>query len=147
MTMMLRNVWHDGEVSAPELTVSNLSVVQMWVSAVNQKDIDHAERLSSADIEIVGPRSSAKGHDVLRDWIARAGITLITRRSFARSADIVLEQEATWNSSETGGRPSTSVIVMLFTVQDAMVRRVRRSDSLDAALTESRLTEADEIRP
>ncbi len=129
-----------------EATFANLEIVRRWISAVNEKKLEDAERHSCADIEIVGPKDSARGCHVLRDWIARAGITLETRRSFARLGAVVLEQKATWNSTDTGGSSSTAILSSSFALQDGRVCRVARFNSLHAAFGDSGLTEADEVK-
>jgi hypothetical protein len=124
---------------------TSLAIVVEWVDAANQRRIDDVVRLSSRDVEVVGPRGSARGADVLRDWIARAGVTLQTLRRFTKNEHVVLEQQGMWQSSETGGIPSTALIATHFTVVDGSVSRIARFDSLSAALADASLSSDDEI--
>jgi ketosteroid isomerase-like protein len=61
-----------------------IRTVKAWQEAANAQDIDHLLAVSDETIEIVGPRGVASGHQMLRDWMARAGLTLETRQTFAR---------------------------------------------------------------
>ncbi len=90
---------------APEL-----SIVQAWQQAANEQDIARLLALSTADIALVGPRGRGTGHALLRQWVARAGLTLTTLRLFHRGDSVVLAQQARWQSAETDGVPSEATI-------------------------------------
>src|SRR5258708_30740143 len=70
------------------------AIVQAWQAAANQQDIDRLLALSDANIEIVGPRGSGYGHQLLRDWIARAGLQLTTLRTFTCAQTVVPDQHS-----------------------------------------------------
>lgn len=123
----------------------NISLITDWLNAVNEKDIEKVMRLSSDEIEIVGPRGSARGRDVLSDWIDRAGIRLQTLRHFASSKHVVMEQQAAWESPQTKGRQATAFVSTHFTIADGVISRIARFDSLPQALEEASLSEQDEI--
>ena len=53
-----------------------LEVVRAWHDAVSRGDANALVALSADDIEVGGPRGSAHGHAILRDWLERAGIQL-----------------------------------------------------------------------
>src|SRR3712207_7719526 len=61
--------------------------VRAWHEAVNRGDVDALLALSDDEIEIGGPRGSARGSAVLRDWLERAGIRLEPCRWFASPTD------------------------------------------------------------
>jgi hypothetical protein len=84
---------------------SEIATVQAWQAAANDQDIDRLLALSAADIAIIGPRGRGSGHQILRDWIARAGLTLTTYRIFQRRDTVVLAQHARWQSDATGVWP------------------------------------------
>ncbi len=46
---------------------SPVAITQAWQDAANRQDIDRLVALSEPDIEIVGPRGSGHGHQLLRD--------------------------------------------------------------------------------
>ena len=123
-----------------------ISVIKQWVQAVNGQDIGEAEHLCAEDIEIVGPKGSAKGRHVLREWIARAGIRLETQRWFGSGRDIVVTQHATWGDPEPSDSQSTVLVSTHFTINSGTVCRVARFDSLQAALEDAGLSEQDEVR-
>jgi hypothetical protein len=73
--------------------VASLAIVQAWQEAANSQNID---RLLELSIEVVGPRGSGFGYQLLRDWIARAGLTLETLRVFVHGNTVVVEQHGAW---------------------------------------------------
>jgi hypothetical protein len=123
-----------------------LAIVQAWEEAANHQNIDRLIELSAPDIEIIGPRGAAQGHQVLRDWLGRAGLTLKTFRSFGRNKTIVLAQHGSWRSVETGEVMGEQNLATCFHVNDRQVIQVARYDSLDLALAEAGLDGSDEIR-
>ena len=42
--------------------------------ALNAGNVERVIALSTADVEVGGPRGAGRGADLLRDWVARAGI-------------------------------------------------------------------------
>jgi hypothetical protein len=52
-----------------------LEIVDAWVAAVNERDAERLVSLSDPQIELVGPRGSGSGQQLLRDWLARAELT------------------------------------------------------------------------
>jgi hypothetical protein len=125
-------------------TEEALAIALAWQEAANAQNIERLIELSDADIEMVGPRGSGFGHQLLRDWIARAGLTLETRRAFAQGADVVLEQRGIWRSLESGEVTGDKTLASAFQVQAGRVTRFARHDQLDTALAAAGLTEADE---
>src|SRR5215211_7431068 len=119
-------------------------VVRAWHEAVNQGDADALVALSTGDIEIGGPRGSARGSAVLRDWLGRAGIQLEPRRWFASPTELVVEQIATWRGPD-GAVTDPQLIASSFTVEDGKVMRTVRYGSLKEALTATGLTLTDEV--
>ena len=119
-------------------------VVRAWHDAVNRVDADALVALSDDDIEIVGPRGSARGSALLRDWLGRAGIRLEPRRWFASPAALVVEQVATWRGQD-GGVTDPGVIASSFEVENGLVSRTVRYGSLTEALAATGLTLSDEI--
>jgi len=67
----------------------------------------------------VGPRGSGYGHQLRRDWMARAGLTLEIQRTFAREKTVVMAQHGI---------------------------RFARFDDLESALKDGDLAEVDELK-
>ena len=82
----------------------------------------------------MGPRGSGFGHQLLRDWIARAGLTLKTLRAFVRGNTVVVEQHGVWHSLDTGEVTGEKILASVFQVDNQHVMRFARYDSLNAAL-------------
>jgi hypothetical protein len=51
----------------------SLALVMVWQAASNAEDSDLLLAVSDPQIEIAGPRGSGRGHQMLRDWLVRAG--------------------------------------------------------------------------
>lgn len=68
-----------------------VATVRAWQEAANRQDAGEILARSASDIRIVGPRGVAQGHDVLRAWLKRAGLTLTTRSLYARGETVVAE--------------------------------------------------------
>ncbi len=118
-------------------------IAQVWQDAASNQDVDRLLDLSDPQIEIVGPRGSGYGHQLLRDWVGRAGLSLTTLRVFACGNAVVIAQHGVWRSGETGEIAGEADVASHFRVDDGRVVRVARFDSLDAALAEAELSEAD----
>jgi hypothetical protein len=124
---------------------SSIAIVKAWQDAARNQAIERLLDLSDSNIEIVGPRGSGFGHQLLRDWIARAGLRLTSLRAFVHDSSVVIEQRAVWHSVETGEKVSESIIASQFRVQDNRVSQFARYDNLDTALKQSGLSLADEV--
>lgn len=129
---------------ASDVNRHRLEIVRAWHEAVNRGDADALMVLSDDDIEVGGPRGSAHGSALLRDWLARAGIQLEPRRWFDSSSELVVEQIAIWRSPD-GTFTDPQTIATLFAVESGLVTRSVRFDSLMEALVAAGLTFQDEI--
>jgi hypothetical protein len=125
---------------------SPLEVAAAWQQAANDQDAERLLAASDPNIEIVGPRGSGYGHQLLRDWLGRAGLTLTTLRTFARGETVVLAQRGVWRAIEGGDVNGERDLASRFDVQSGRVVRFARYDSLDQALEAAGLTAADEVR-
>lgn len=125
------------------MTVVDLAV--QWIDALNRQDVDLLLRLSDPQIEIVGPRGSVRGHDILRDWLSRAGATFTTSRVFARDDIVVFEQEGRWLNAETNDQASFAKVASVLRVSEGKVGSYARFDTLEAALTHAGLSIADRV--
>jgi SnoaL-like domain len=125
--------------------ISAYAVVRDWVGAVNRQDAELLVALSDPGIKVVGPRGSGYGHQLLRDWLGRAGLTLETRRAFARDDAVVLAQRGVWRSSETGVVSGEAEVASRFRVSGGRIVQYARHDDLAVALREAGLEESDEV--
>jgi hypothetical protein len=129
---------------ASALNSDRFEIVRAWHEEVNRGDADAVMALSHDDIEVGGPRGSARGSALLRDWLSRAGIHLEPRRWFVSPTELVVEQIATWQSSD-GTSTDPQTIASSFAVENGLVTRSVRYDSLMEALTAGGLTLRDEL--
>ncbi|HEV8191353.1 MAG TPA: hypothetical protein VGP82_07685 [Ktedonobacterales bacterium] len=84
------------------------------MAAANAQHVERLLELSDPNIEVVGPRGSRFGHQLMRDWLARAGLELETLHVFARGDTPVLEQHGIWRSQETGEVTGKKVLASFF---------------------------------
>ena len=129
---------------ASVLNRDRFEVVRAWHEAVNRGDADALVALCDDDIEVGGPRGSARGCAIVRDWHERAGIQLERRRWFASPAELVVEQVATWRGPD-GAVTDSQIIASSFTVEDGRVMRTIRYGSLEEALAATGLALVDEV--
>jgi hypothetical protein len=120
-----------------------VAVVQAWLDAANQRESERLIDLSAADIAIVGPRGTGYGHQLLREWIERAGLELTTERVFVRGGAVVVAQRGVWRSLETGEVRGEQQVASRFVVKDGRVALIARYDSLDEALAAAGVGEGD----
>jgi ketosteroid isomerase-like protein len=79
---------------------AHIAVVQAWHDAVNAADLDRVVELVHDDVEIGGPRGTARGADRVRDWVTRTQILIEPERWFQHGQDIVVAQRARWRAPE-----------------------------------------------
>jgi len=141
-----RNEWPWGESSRlrDAKSLNPRAVALAWIEAVNQKILGRLMRLSGTCIDIISPRGSLRGRGVLRDWLARAGLTLESGRSFVRDGSVVVEQRGVWRSPDTGEVVGVGEVASRFRVEGAHVVAYERFDNLAAALASAGLTGSDE---
>jgi len=124
------------------LEPSPVDIVQAWLAASNAADAERLVELSAPDIEIVGPRGTARGHDVLREWLARAGARFDAERVFSAGDRVVVEQHGVWHAPD--GQPRGEArLASRFVVRAGRVQLVQRHDSLDEALAHAGLPVSD----
>jgi hypothetical protein len=129
------------------MSMGALAVVEEWSDAVNRGDGQRLLHLSDQDVEVVGPRGSVRGRQVLSDWLTRAGFSSESRRWFCGGdGDVVVEQDAMWVDLATGEELGRAVVAAQFLVKDGVVASYQRHDDLSAALAAAGLDEErDEV--
>ncbi|HLZ30474.1 MAG TPA: nuclear transport factor 2 family protein [Chloroflexota bacterium] len=120
-----------------------IETVLAWHAALNASDVDGLLALSSADVEVGGPRGSGRGAELLRDWVARAGIRLQPGRCYRRGSAVVVDERAQWRS-EGGELTEPQGAACVFGVRDGQVVRVVRYPDVAAALAAAGLDESDD---
>ena len=128
--------------AAPEVRL-----VRDWHEALNAGDADRLVALSHPDVEVGGPRGTGHGAQLLREWVARAGIHIEPRRIFHREETVVVEGEARWRDAKTGQTTGSQTVGSVFVVQDGRVSRLVRYPDLADALLAAGLNESDETQP
>jgi hypothetical protein len=122
-----------------------VALVDAFERAVNEGNADQVVELALGNVEVGGPRGRGHGHELLREWVERAGIQLSTSRIFERGGVIVAEQAAHWGPPEEAG-PETHTIATEFVVREGRIAAVVRYDDLESALEATGLGTEDEVR-
>ena len=126
--------------------IGALAVVADWLDAVNDGDADRVARLSAEDVEVAGPRGTARGRAVLAGWLTRAGFAAQPRRWFCGAdGTVVVEQAARWIDPATGTDRGAAVVASEFHVGTSQIQRYARHDDLGTALANAGLHESDEV--
>ena len=84
----------------PLSSASDVDVVMAWHAALNAGEVERLVSLSAPDVEVGGPRGSGRGIDLLRDWVARAGVVLEPSHVSGSDGTFVVEQRARWRGEE-----------------------------------------------
>jgi O-methyltransferase involved in polyketide biosynthesis len=128
------------------MSMGSLAVVHEWLDAVNRGDSHRVEHLSAEDVEVVGPRGSVRGRQVLSEWMARAGFSAEADRWFCGAdGSVVVTQKARWVDPATGVEQGRAAVASQFLVDGVSVVRFMRHDDLPTALTAAGLDIADEV--
>ena len=121
-----------------------VGIVAAWHEALNGGGVERLVALSHPDIEMGGPREGGRGAQVLREWVARAGVSLEPRRVFHRADLVVVEQGAAWRDAETGEVTGSRAVGSVFVVRDGRIASVVRHPTLADALRAADLDESHE---
>jgi hypothetical protein len=136
-----------------------LEVVESWHHAVKAHNVEQLCALASRDVEVVGVRGSGRGHDVLRQWFRRGGLSAEPVRWFCDSrGHVVVEQRGRWFTPEAvtvedSGRwfiPDTTserTVATAFYVLAGRVVRYQRFEKLSDAFAATSLSDDDEVLP
>ena len=128
------------------MSLGSLGVVQEWLSAVNRGDSRRVQELSAEDVEVVGPRGSARGRQVLAEWLARAGFSAVALRWFCGpDGTVVVEQAARWSDVDSDTELGRARVASQFTVTAGIVAYYQRHESLDLALAAAGLDTTAEV--
>jgi hypothetical protein len=121
-----------------------LTTVFAWHEALNTGNLNQLLVLSSPNIELCGPRGSAYGHEELRAWTARAGLSLKPLDVYVKQNTVVVEQTGEWQ--QDGRTVTQSEVASVFKVVDGQVVYLARFDTLEEAIANAQISSGDLIR-
>jgi ketosteroid isomerase-like protein len=121
-----------------------IQTVIAWHDALNNGDVERLVALSHPDVEVGGPRGSAHGAQILREWVDRTNIRLEPGRTFREANTVVAEQGAEWQSAAPG---NVQRVASVFVVSDGLVTSVVRYPELASALRAANLDASHEKSP
>jgi hypothetical protein len=123
-------------------TAHAIDIVKQWLEAANSDDASRLVALSAPDIRIVGPRGTARGAEVLRDWLARARAHLTTQSVYARESRVVVAQHGIWHDA-SGAVAGEADVASRFVTEKGRVVEYERHEALAGALASANLTRDD----
>jgi len=128
------------------VTGPEVEAVLAWHEALNAGDAERLAALSHPEVEVGGPRGSARGRQVLEDWVGRANVRLEPLRSFQNGRTVVVEEAATWRDARTGETTGEATAATIFALDGGLVAGIVRHDGLEDALRSAGLDGSDEIQ-
>jgi hypothetical protein len=128
------------------VTGPEVEAVLAWHEALNAGDAERLAALSHPEVEVGGPRGSARGRQVLEDWVGRANVRLEPLRSFQNGRTVVVEEAATWRDARTGETTGEATVATIFALDGGLVAGIVRHDGLEDALRSAGLDGSDEIQ-
>lgn len=123
---------------------SEIDIVLAWHDAVNHGDTGRLADLLSDDVEIGGPRGSARGCDAFIDWVERTGIRMEPNGWYQRRGTVIVSQQAQW-PDDSGALGDPIAVATAFTIQDDRIRFVARYADLAEAFAATGLSERDSV--
>jgi hypothetical protein len=106
-------------------------LVRAWINAVNAGDPDQADTLVSDSVSVIGPRSTTSGRDVVAAWIQYTQIRMTPVSVWTDEDRVIVEAISTWqlDGGAPGERTPPETITIVFTVHDAEITRIERTDT------------------
>ena len=117
-----------------------IKIADQWTRKVNERDIKGVLEVSDPHIELVGPRGTAEGHDILEQWIKESGIKMETKGHYAKGNEVICVQKATWENQN-----GHVTIYTFMEIKNGKVHRLGRYDTLDDAFGQCQLSEEDKV--
>jgi hypothetical protein len=122
-----------------------LQLIQAWHTALNTGDVDQLVALVDPNVEIVGPRGTVSGAQVVREWFGRANVRFTPKTYFGRGDTFVVEALGEWISPETSEVTGSQMASTVFIIHNSLITYIARYDALDTALQNANLAQSDVI--
>jgi hypothetical protein len=123
---------------------SPIDVVRQWHEALNAGNVERLLERVTPDVDIAGPRGSARGADQVKAWAGRAGIKMVPTEWYAAGDQVVVQEETTWTQRD-GPLSEPTLIATAFQVTGDRVSRIARYSDIGAALNAIGLTASDAV--
>lgn len=123
---------------------SAVTVVRRWHDALNAGNVERLLGSVTPDVEIAGPRGSAKGAEQVEKWVGRAGIKMVPTQWFASGDQVVVQEETTWTQQD-GTLTEPVLIATAFRVTGDRVSGITRYNDIGAALNATGLQPSNMI--
>jgi ketosteroid isomerase-like protein len=125
-------------------TQTSLEVVRTWHDALNEGEVERLLAHVTPDVEVAGPRGSARGAEQVQEWVARAGIRMVPTAWYVRGDQVVAQEETSWTMPD-GTYSEPMLIATAFQVTDGRVSRIARYSDIGAALNATGLEPSDGV--
>ena len=115
-------------------------IVRAWHNALNTGDLEKMMSLIHTEVVVGGPRGTASGAALVREWFGRANVRLYPLTYFANGQNVVVEENGEWIDPTTGEITGHQRVSTHFEVKEGLITRIARYDQLETALSEAGLT-------
>ncbi len=122
-----------------------IGIVRAFHDALNARNTAGVLALAAEDIRIGGPRGTGEGKHLLREWVARASITMEPQRWFHTEGMVVVEQIARWHDPDSGAETSSQRVATAFGIRDGLIASIARYGDIGEAVTSAGMDEADAV--
>ncbi|MUL47958.1 nuclear transport factor 2 family protein [Mycobacterium sp. CBMA293] len=120
------------------MTTSEIATVLAWIDALNDRDLDTLDKLSSGDIEVGDVSGATQGRNALRAWATDLDEKTTVGRMYVHDGVVVVEQTIT-------GAGADRQAATAFRVVHDHVTSAFRHDDLASALEATELIESDAV--
>lgn len=113
-------------------------VIKKWTDALNSGDVNALVEASESDIAIAGPRGTAKGVEVLREWYAHTHLTFDVEELLVHGKQAISLGIAHWHNDEGSETGSANTAFLMKVSSNGRIAELSRHDEgLEAALAAS----------
>jgi hypothetical protein len=113
------------------MSTAEVEAVLAWHEA---GDAGRLAALSHPDVEVGGPRGTARGRQALADWVGQANVRLEPLCLFHHGRAVVVEVVPTRHDARTGTITGEAVVATVFVLDDRLVAGIFRHGGLQDAL-------------
>lgn len=122
-----------------------IDIVTAFHAHLADRDADAVVALADDTVEVGGPRGTGSGVELLREWVARANVTMTPTRWFAKDDVVIVEQDAVWLERDSDVEMGRQVVTTTFRIAGDKIAGIYRHDDLAASLTIAGLDADDEV--
>jgi ketosteroid isomerase-like protein len=124
-----------------------VSLVQQWHTALNIGDVASLVALLDTRVQLVGPRGTAEGVHLVKEWVERAKVKLLPQRYFALGDTVLIEEVGEWYTPGAESGTESQVVFTVFSVHNGSIVSIQRHPDLETAQAASGVAFIPEVHP